>query len=75
MDGNSGVISTAAGTGVEGYSGDGGAATDAQVAGPAGVALDSMGNLFIADAFNQRVGNRGSICAAAMSRDDSNAIR
>lgn len=44
-----GVISTVAGTGAEGYSGDGGAATKATLMAPLGVAVDSSGNLYIAD--------------------------
>jgi sugar lactone lactonase YvrE len=45
-----GVISTVAGTGgVEGYSGDGGQATAAKLMAPLGVAVDSSGNLYIAD--------------------------
>jgi uncharacterized protein (TIGR03437 family) len=44
-----GRISTIAGTGVSGYSGDGGPATAAQLLGPFGLAIDSTGNLFIGD--------------------------
>src|SRR5262249_43599938 len=44
-----GLISTVAGNGTRGYSGDGGPATFAQLSGPAGVALDAAGNLNIAD--------------------------
>ena len=44
-----GVISTVAGTGAQGYSGDGAAATKATLMAPLGVALDSSGNLYIAD--------------------------
>ena len=45
-----GVISTIAGTGgTEGYSGDGGAATKATLMAPLGVAVDTAGNLYIAD--------------------------
>jgi sugar lactone lactonase YvrE len=51
----SGVISTIAGTGVFGYSGDGGPATSAQLNGPSGMAMDAAGDLFIADTFNNRV--------------------
>ena len=51
----SGVISTVAGTGVEGYSGDGAAATAAQLDTPTGVAIDSSGNLYIADSHNHRI--------------------
>jgi len=47
-----GNIATIAGTGVGGYSGDDGAATSAQLAGPMNVFLDSSANVFIADAEN-----------------------
>jgi PKD repeat protein len=50
-----GVISTVAGTGTAGFSGDGGQATSAQLSGPAGVAVDAPGSLYIADEGNQRV--------------------
>jgi sugar lactone lactonase YvrE len=51
----SGIITTVAGIGSPGFSGDGGAATAAQIGPPAGVALDSAGNLYIADYFNHRI--------------------
>lgn len=51
----SGVISTVAGNGEAGFSGDGGAATSARVSNPIGVAIDSAGNLYIADELNHRV--------------------
>jgi uncharacterized protein (TIGR03437 family) len=47
-----GIISTVAGTGVNGYSGDQGPATAAQLYRPLGVTLDSAGNLYIADTLN-----------------------
>ncbi len=51
----SGIITTVAGTGSYGFSGDGGAATAANLANPAGVALDASGNLYIADSQNHRI--------------------
>jgi sugar lactone lactonase YvrE len=50
-----GIITTVAGTGAAGYSGDHGLATAAQINGPADVAVDATGNLFIADERNHRV--------------------
>lgn len=51
----SGVISTVAGNGTVGYSGDGGSAVNAQLANPSGIAVDSTGNLYIADSWNSVV--------------------
>ena len=50
-----GVISTVAGNGTPGFSGDNGPATSAELNYPSGVAVDSAGNLYIADYFNQRI--------------------
>ena len=50
-----GVISTVAGIGTIGFSGDGGPATSAQLGYPYGVAADAQGNLYIADYATQRV--------------------
>lgn len=50
-----GVISTVAGTGTAGFSGDGGPATSAQLDAPLGLALDPSGGLFVADTFNARI--------------------
>ena len=47
-----GVISTVAGNGLAGYSGDGGPATAAQLYKPSALSLDSTGNLYIADTYN-----------------------
>ena len=52
---SSGVITTIAGTGERGFSGDGGLAVQAQLRRPTGVATDSAGNLYIADEDNERV--------------------
>ncbi|MBA3828824.1 MAG: T9SS type A sorting domain-containing protein [Taibaiella sp.] len=50
-----GVISTYAGTGIRGYSGDGGAATSANLAVPVGIGTDVLGNVFFSDAGNSRI--------------------
>jgi hypothetical protein len=50
-----GVISTIAGTGVAGFSGDGGAASEARINTPAGVVLNLAGDLFLADRGNNRI--------------------
>lgn len=50
-----GVLSVVAGNGVQGFSGDGGAATNAELNAPQGVAVGSDGTLYIADTGNQRV--------------------
>jgi len=55
IDAASRVVTTVAGTGVAGFSGDGGDAKVAQVSTPADVALDGAGNLFIADEQNHRI--------------------
>jgi sugar lactone lactonase YvrE len=44
-----------AGNGVQGYSGDGGSATDASLSNPEGVAIDPQGNIYIADLSNHRI--------------------
>ena len=62
------TISTIAGNGVTGYSGDGGSAIDAELNDPNGVALDSAGNLYIAEFLNERVrkvGTNGTITTVA----------
>jgi hypothetical protein len=50
-----GIITTVAGTGIEGFSGDGGSATVAEIYEPAGVTLDACGNIYIADNGNERI--------------------
>ena len=50
-----GIITTIAGTGEAGFSGDGGPATDAQLNAPSAIAIDNTGNLYIADFVNHRI--------------------
>ncbi|MBK6521909.1 MAG: T9SS type A sorting domain-containing protein [Sphingobacteriaceae bacterium] len=51
----SGVINTIAGTGAIGYSGDGGTAITAQLYSPSGVSVDTVGNIYISDTYNNRI--------------------
>jgi len=52
---STGIITTVAGTGTAGYSGDGGPATGAQLNSPFGIAVDAAGNIYFADHFNNRI--------------------
>ena len=67
----SGIITTVAGTGISnGYSGDGGPATSAQLNYPSNVAVDSNGNLYIADGGNaviRKISPLGIITTVAQS--------
>ncbi len=53
--GPDGIVRTFAGTGSAGFSGDGGAAITAMLAGATGVQLDAQGNVYVADTANQRI--------------------
>ena len=67
VDGN-GIITTVAGNGKAGYSGDGGLATSAELNNPLGVAVDHSGNMFIADTQNyciRKVDKHGIITTVA----------
>ena len=61
-----GIITTVAGTGTAGFSGDGGPATSASLNNPDGVAIDAFGNLFIADTFNSRIRLVPAVAPAVM---------
>jgi sugar lactone lactonase YvrE len=61
-----GIITTVAGTGMPGYSGDGGSALNAQLSSPGALAVDSGGNLYIADLFRiRKVSVDGTIATIA----------
>ena len=55
VDAGTGIVTTVAGNGTGGFSGDTGAATRAQMAQPYDVAIDSAGNLYITDLSNNRI--------------------
>ena len=55
IDAATGVITTVAGTGTDGFAGDGGPAIYAQFAYAAGIAVDGLGNIFVADNGNNRI--------------------
>jgi sugar lactone lactonase YvrE len=55
VDFTANVITTVAGNGVKGFSGDGAPATSAQLASPFGIGFDADGHLFIADTENNRI--------------------
>jgi trimeric autotransporter adhesin len=52
---STGIITTVAGTGKSGYSGDGGLATLSKISYPQGVAVDASGNVYISDTSNYRI--------------------
>jgi uncharacterized protein (TIGR03437 family) len=67
---SNGVITTLAGHGGPGFSGDNGLATGAQLGFPYGVAVDSVGNVYIADSGNNRIRSltpTGSACSVSVS--------
>jgi Bacterial Ig-like domain (group 3)/NHL repeat len=55
IDATTGIITTIAGTGIPGFSGDAAAATSATLALPHGITIDSAGNLYLADTENHRI--------------------
>ena len=55
MISTAGTVTTVAGSGQQGFTGDGGLATSAALNTPSGVAVDASGNLYIADSHNHRI--------------------
>ena len=55
VDAKTGIITTVAGTGKKGFSGDGGPATEATFSSPHSIDLDESGNIYIADIGNHRI--------------------
>jgi hypothetical protein len=73
MVNTNGIISTFAGNGTQGYTGDGGAATAAELNYPTGVAFDAVGNVYIADEQNNviRMVNTSGIITTAVGGGSS----
>jgi sugar lactone lactonase YvrE len=71
LSAQTGALTLVAGNGTAGFSGDNGPATSAQLNGPAGVAVDSLGNIYIADSNNNRIRkvSNGTITTVAGNGD------
>jgi len=69
-----GIVESVVGTGTPGFAGDGGPATSAQLAYPAGLAFDSGGSLYIADSSNNRVRKvTGGVISTVLGTGDPGA--
>ena len=83
IDANTGIISTIAGNGTAGYSGDGGAATSATLKNPTGLAVDSQGQVYILSSTNtggtdqviRQVGTAGLLSFANQAKGSSSAAK
>lgn len=65
---STGIITTIAGTGTSGFSGDGGPATDAKMNAPLGIAVDPSGNVYFSDSYNfcvRKINTAGIITTVA----------
>jgi len=67
VDAATGIITTVAGTGISGFSGDGGPAIAAQLSRPTGLTLDAAGNLLLTDIDNHRVRRIAAPCGPVAS--------
>jgi sugar lactone lactonase YvrE len=65
VDAVTGIIDTIAGTGVEGYSDDGGLASRAQISTPADITVDASGSIYFADENNNRIRRLTPVGSAA----------
>lgn len=68
VDTQTGLITTVAGTGTPGFSGDGGPAPQAMLSFPIGLAIDAAGDLYVADSYNARIRRIDGANAADGSR-------
>ena len=74
IDARTQVISTLAGTGVKGFSGDGGPANEARLDEPYGLAIDAEGSIYFADRLNRRVRRVKEGIIATIAGDGSKAF-
>lgn len=65
IDASTGIITTIAGNGTSGFSGDGGPATSASLRPPIGVAVHPAGNVLLADRQNDRIRSVEGVAASA----------
>jgi trimeric autotransporter adhesin len=72
---SSGIINTVAGTTTQGYSGDGGFATAAELAQPEGVFADASGAIYLADTYNGRMRKFNSPLGIDELRDESGEVQ
>ena len=63
-----GMVTTVAGNGIGGFSGDGSAANKASLNSPGGVAVDAAGNLYVADTSNNRIRKLNTVLSAVRGR-------
>jgi sugar lactone lactonase YvrE len=67
-----GVISTIVGNGTSGFSGDGAQATAAELNSPTGITFDAIGNLYIADQYNNRIRMVNNVAQASIHQVANN---
>lgn len=70
---NAGIITTYAGNGTYGYSGDGGPAIAAQLTTPSGITVDNAGNLYITDEFNFALRKVNNCLTAVLGQQPADA--
>jgi trimeric autotransporter adhesin len=72
---STGIITTVAGDGTQGYKGDGGLATSAGLTGPSGVAVDASGNIYIADFFRIRMVTKSTGIITTVAGDGTEGFK
>ena len=70
----SGIITTFAGNGTGGFSGDNGPAASCELNGPAGIAFDADGNMFVADKSNERIRRIANVSTAVNALTETKSL-